>query len=145
LLLILYFLPLGLSIKGKALIVLAGLVLALAGLGALTTFSLLLTGLMLVVLVFFTAYMMDSKIGALLYIENFSEDLDPEIEMPDKDAQLLKTNQLPDIGRTDVVLPSIENMSTDSNSKTVLELANYTQEKGPFADLLDEDILVLMD
>jgi hypothetical protein len=147
LLLTISILPLGFSNKGKVLIVLVSFVLALAGIGAMTTFSIWLTGLMLVVLVFFTAYMMDSKIGAFLYKEklSFAEDLIDENDIPNQAAQLLKNNYLPDIAKTEVELPSIENLPIKSNSKSIPELFDATQEKEHSMENMDDEISFLID
>jgi hypothetical protein len=146
LLLIMSFLPLGYSIKGKVAIVLSGFGLSLIGLGAVTTFSLWLTGLMLVVLVFFIAYMMDSKMGATLYKEklSFAEDLIDENDIPNQDAQLLNNNLL-DIAKIEVELPSIENLPINSNSKSEPELFDALQEKEHLTESMDDEISFLMD
>jgi hypothetical protein len=84
LLLIIYFLPLGFTVKGKLSIVLASFVLALGGLAAVLAVPLWQTALMLAALTFFTAYFMDKRMGALLFIEipSFVEEVNEEYEIP---------------------------------------------------------------
>lgn len=67
LLLIITFLPLGLTNKGKFFLVLTSFLLALGGLAAVVSFPLWETALMLVLLIFFTAYFLDKKMGFFLY------------------------------------------------------------------------------
>jgi hypothetical protein len=69
LMLIISFLPLGFTLKGKLFVVLAGFVLALGGLAATTSFPIGAIVLMLLVLAFFVAYMIDSRMGSLVYAE----------------------------------------------------------------------------
>jgi hypothetical protein len=147
LLLIISILPLGFSIKGKVLIVLAGFVLALAGHGAMTTFSLWLTGFMLVGLVFFTAYMMDSRMGAFLYKEKLSlaDDKIDENESSNQDVRLRNNNLLLDTAKTEVGLPSIENLPVNSNTKSVPKRSDVTQEKENRTKIMDDEISFLMD
>jgi hypothetical protein len=75
--LIISFLPLGITLKGKFIVVSAGFVLALGGLASVSTFPLWTTLVLLLVLSFFAAYMMDNRLGKFLY----SVELHPEEEM----------------------------------------------------------------
>jgi hypothetical protein len=67
LMLIISFIPLGFTLKGKLFVVLTGFVLALGGLVATTSFPFSVIVLMLLVLAFFAAYMLDSRMGAIVY------------------------------------------------------------------------------
>lgn len=69
LMLIIFVIPLGFTFKGKLLAVLASFLLGLGGLAAVSTFRLWETALMLVALIFFTAYIMNKRIGTLLFKE----------------------------------------------------------------------------
>jgi hypothetical protein len=73
LMLILSFLPLGYTFKGKVLIAFVGFVISLGGLAAAWNFPLWQTILMLVSIIFFTAYIMDSRTRSYLYKERFSD------------------------------------------------------------------------
>jgi hypothetical protein len=65
--LIISFLPLGFTLKGKLIVVFVGFVLALGGLAAVSTFPVSAALLLLLVLSFFAAYIMDSRMSASLY------------------------------------------------------------------------------
>jgi hypothetical protein len=67
---IVYFLPLGLTKKGKVILVMISFLLALGGIAATASFSLLLSVLILVVLVFFVTYLLEQRLGKWLYINN---------------------------------------------------------------------------
>ncbi|MCQ6278272.1 ABC transporter permease [Bacillus sp. EB600] len=70
--LIVYFLPLGFSKKGKIILVFTSFLLALGGLAATASFSFLLTSLILIVLILFGTYLMDQRMGKWLYaIDDF--------------------------------------------------------------------------
>jgi hypothetical protein len=70
--LIVQFIPIGLMKKGKVVTVLAAFFLAMAGLLALSTFSLWKIILMLFVLIFFTSYLLNTRLGASLFENNHS-------------------------------------------------------------------------
>lgn len=71
--LIFYFLPLGLTKKGKIILVLTSFILALGGMAATASFSFLLAVLLLVVLIVFVTYLMDQRLGKWLYSETIKE------------------------------------------------------------------------
>jgi hypothetical protein len=66
--LIVYFLPLGFTKKGKVILVFTSFLLALGGLAATDSFSFLQTVLMLFVLILFVTYLMDQRLGKWLYV-----------------------------------------------------------------------------
>ncbi len=68
--LIISFLPLGYTLKGKSFVVLASFLVALGGLAAVSTFPLWQTALIIFALVFFVAYFMNNRLGSLLYNGN---------------------------------------------------------------------------
>jgi hypothetical protein len=70
LILLISFLPLGFTLRGKFLIVLSSCIISLVGLAAVSTIPYWETALMLVVLCFFVAYFMHNRIGPQLYLEN---------------------------------------------------------------------------
>ncbi|MDQ1001326.1 hypothetical protein QFZ28_001726 [Neobacillus niacini] len=79
LLLIVSFLPLNFNLKGKFTVVLSAFFIALGGLAAVTLFPIWQTLLILLVLTFFTSYVLDSRLGNALYSafvteEDFSDD-----------------------------------------------------------------------
>ncbi|WP_042459220.1 ABC transporter permease family protein [Neobacillus dielmonensis] len=69
LMLIMSFLPLGYTLKGKILIVSISFLLSLIGVAAISSFSLWLTVLMLVALSFFAAYFINNRFETLLVKE----------------------------------------------------------------------------
>lgn len=72
--LIVYFLPIGLTKKGKFIVVWIGLLLALAGLAATTSFSFLPALFMLLVLIFFVSYILDNRVGTVLFVHDESSE-----------------------------------------------------------------------
>ncbi|OIK16961.1 hypothetical protein BIV60_01405 [Bacillus sp. MUM 116] len=72
LLLVLLFLPLGFTLKGKLFIVLSSLIISLGGLAASNTFSLPLTAILLILLIFITAYILNQRASRILYDPNQS-------------------------------------------------------------------------
>lgn len=68
--LIVYFLPLGFTKKGKVILVFTSFLLTLGGLAATDSFSFLQTVLMLFVLILFVTYLMDQRLGKWLYVIN---------------------------------------------------------------------------
>ena len=79
LLLVLNFIPIGLTFKGKLSVAVIGFLLALAGLAVDTSIPLWQTGLMILLLVLISAYIMDTRFGALLYISE-SDLLELQVE-----------------------------------------------------------------
>lgn len=80
------FVPIGLTKKGKSLVVVAGFLLALTGRTAAVTFSLWQTMLILVILVFLVAFLLDRLLGSLLYVNN--ELLEQEFHVIDNSSLL---------------------------------------------------------
>lgn len=69
---IIFYLRLGLTVKGKLFIAITSFLFALGGAAAVVSIPLWQTALMLVLLIFVVAYFMDSRFGQLLYLENSS-------------------------------------------------------------------------
>jgi Na+(H+)/acetate symporter ActP len=80
--LIITFLPLGYTIKGKLLLVLTSFILSLGGLAAVSIFPLWQTSLMLFALIFFVAYFMNNRMGKVIIQEHpvLVEQMDEEYE-----------------------------------------------------------------
>jgi hypothetical protein len=68
--LIVQFLPIGLTKKGKFVVILASFFLALVGLMAVPSFSLWKVIIMLFVLIYFTAHLLNTRLGHSLFKEN---------------------------------------------------------------------------
>jgi hypothetical protein len=95
LLLIISFLPLGFNLKGKLSVVFAAIVIALGGLAFVNFVPLWQIFLIMLILTFFVAYMMDSRLGNVLY-KSFlpEEELMEEMNLPFSNRQTLKDTEL---------------------------------------------------
>lgn len=67
---IIQIIPTGFTGAGKAVVTLTGLLIGFAGIAATASFTLWQTNLLLMVLVFLTAYIMDRRLSKLLYKKN---------------------------------------------------------------------------
>ena len=92
-LLIHFLLPLGYTTKGKIIVVVTSGLLALGGLTATSTIPVYQTLLLLLVLAFFAAYIIDSGMAKSLYVtkEQFREEVD--IEASDSSIILSKQTE----------------------------------------------------
>lgn len=115
------FLPLGFTLKGKAIIILASFVLGIGGLGANSSFPFWETSLMITVLIFLTAYFMNRYIGTAMFkeIPSFEEELiDFENKLQDDDISFLLerelegevTKQMKEIATENAYLSDIETL-----------------------------------
>lgn len=77
---VLYFLPLGFSVKGKVFIVVGSFFTGLFGLVASLFFPLWQTGLILLLFVISIAYLLNKRGGNWLYLEKVDEDLFSDIQ-----------------------------------------------------------------
>lgn len=114
LMLIISFLPLGFTIKGKFFVILTSFMLALGGIAAIASFPLWETAIMLVLLIFFAAYFMYKRIGAQLYKVNstFEEKLLVELDTHETNSNIDKTEDNYSIELTE--LKTVEAPITDS-------------------------------
>ncbi|WP_223591144.1 hypothetical protein [Neobacillus bataviensis] len=145
LMLIIAFLPIGFTLRGKIYLVLASFVLALGGLGAVTSFPLWQSALMIFLLVLITAYIMNSRLAAVFYsqeidsIEDDYEDESPKsfdmVKQPENSTDL----DMIDLGEINITAPStekLENIYEDS-----LELQpQMLEENDELADIGVEEI-----
>lgn len=69
---IISFLPIGLTIKGKVIVGIAAFVLSIGGLAATSTIPLWSTFLILLVITFLTAYLIDSRMKKVIYYERIT-------------------------------------------------------------------------
>jgi hypothetical protein len=92
--LIIFFLPLGLTKKGKVILVGTSFLLALGGIAATASFSFLITLLILVVLILFVTYLLDQRLGKFLYtIDNSTEEVDNEDFYMDADRKTAASHE----------------------------------------------------
>jgi hypothetical protein len=145
LLLIISVLPLGFTVKGKLSIVVVSFVLALGGLAAVLAVPLWQTALMLAALTFFTAYFMDKRMGALLFIEipSFVEEVNDEYEIPAPVSKIDKENnnnslELQELGIIDPLI----SMTGDSR---IFMQPSKEQATDNEMNLQDEDISFLLE
>jgi hypothetical protein len=145
LLLIITFLPLGLTNKGKVFLVLTSFLLALGGLAAVVSFPLWKTALMLVVLIFFTAYFLDKKMGSFLYKASYDykEERTKEIINPyinsklakEKEDSSYKLNELDKASVLDIVnenfisAPQEYKQNLDNEDKLLVEDISFLLER----------------
>jgi hypothetical protein len=135
-LLIHFLLPLGYTTKGKFVVVISSGLLALGGLAAVSIIPLWQTVLILLVLSFFAAFIMDSRLGKVMYMtkEQFIE----ENEIPDSDSSFMLTKQSESTSDIELMdLSELEITASTSLSK---------QDEETFsAESLDEDISFLQE
>lgn len=148
-LVVLAILPLGLTIKGKLLISVSSFLFALGGLTSVLSFPLWQTGLMMVTLIFFTAYFIDKRMGTVMfkkYTNVFQEEWKEEYINP-------LSNSNYDFEQGDTSLELNELLQTDESSFVNLTPQVLTsrsqvieQEDGRNENnLLDEDISFLLE
>jgi hypothetical protein len=152
LILILFFLPLGFTIKGRLMLCVASFILALGGLTAATTFPLWQTALLLGLLIFFIAYFIQSKMGTFIYKENLSfadvynnyEDAAP---VNGRHLEDVLNDNLLDISVGDILVPSFENLEVKSKNEInpISEQTKGEHSEDHLTDIVDEDISFLLD
>jgi DNA-directed RNA polymerase beta' subunit len=146
LMLIIAFLPLGFTVKGKSLIVLASFVLALGGQVAVLFVPLWETSLMLAALIFFTTYFMDKRIGTLMFkeIPLYVEELPTEYKNPVLSSKIdkAKNNNSIELAELEIVETSAINMANKSQIiiQPVMQEIKDNENK-----MQDEDISFLLE
>ncbi|MEH7176390.1 hypothetical protein [Neobacillus vireti] len=107
--LIISFLPLAFNPKGKLTVVLSAFVIALGGLAAVQLFPIWQTILLLLVLTFFASYILDSRLGNVIYqTATAEEEVLDDINLPFTNEQLEQKSEfdLLELDEIDVVTPS---------------------------------------
>jgi hypothetical protein len=137
LMLLLHFLlPLGYTTKGKLVVVISSGLLALGGLAAVSIIPLWQTLLILLILSFFAAFIMDSRLGKVMYKtkERFIE----EYDIPDSDSSIILTKQ-PETS-SDIELMDLSELEITAPTPVM------KQDEDTFSvESLDEDISFLQD
>jgi hypothetical protein len=146
LMLISFFLPLGFTHKGKFFIIIAAFVLSLGGIAAVSTFPLWQISLLLVVLVFFTSYILEGRMGAFLYKEKHlitnvaNEEAEEELAY-EYEFENIKIENLIEIG--EVKIPNHLSTENDAellnNNQLEQEQSNTNLDKGHNSNYLLED------
>lgn len=143
--LLISFLPLGYTLKGKLLLVLTSFILSLGALAAVSIFPLWQTSLMLLALIFFVAYFMNNRMGTLLF-NNDSVFEDEFVEITETPENVYKIESLRDVNlmdnNEDLVLP----VSSDINLETA-PVITVIEEKiiEGVSEMNDEDISFLLE
>jgi uncharacterized membrane protein YobD (UPF0266 family) len=137
-LLIHFLLPLGYTKKGKFIVVVTSGLLAMGGLAAVTAFPVWQTILVLLALSFFASYIMDARLGKVMYLtkEKFLDEVEFEFEDTHSSFNVSKqTEKTLDIELMD--LSELKITATSSTSKG--------DENTASDDSLEEDISFLQD
>ncbi|WHY84886.1 hypothetical protein QNH39_19850 [Neobacillus novalis] len=144
LILIVSFLPLGMTVKGKLFIVLASFVLALGGLAAVIAIPLWETVIMLVALIFFTAYFMEKQLGKLIFkeIPSFEDELTNKFDIPVYDSKVVieKSNKSLELTELELVQPSVTNVIENSQLGISLEREQFADTDQDISFLLERDL-----
>ncbi|WHY76355.1 hypothetical protein QNH20_19845 [Neobacillus sp. WH10] len=148
LMLIISFLPLGYTLKGKFFVVIASFMLSLGGLAAASTFPLWQTALMLFGLIFFTAYFMNNRMGTLIYQENSvaEEVFDEGVHYYNSENR--EDNNLVEIDEELALLASSTiNLEKDTASERSLSpiMSNIEEIVNDKPEIVDEDITFLLE
>ncbi|MFJ7727115.1 hypothetical protein ACIQXV_13215 [Neobacillus sp. NPDC097160] len=95
LMLIISFLPLGYTLKGKFFIVFVSFILSLGGLAAASTFPMWQTAIILFGLIFFTSYFMNNRMGNLIIKENpiYEEVLEEKFDHPSTSMNVMEIDE----------------------------------------------------
>lgn len=131
-----FLLPLGYTTKGKFVVVVSSGLLALGGIAAVSIISLWQTLLILLVLSLFAAYIMDSRLGKVMYEtkEHFIE----ENDIPDSDSSFILSKQ-PETS-SDIELMDLSELEITASTSVIKQ-----DEETFSAESLDEDISFLQD
>jgi hypothetical protein len=148
-LILVFLVPLGLTKKGKVVVVLISFLLALIGLTATTVFSLWQTSLLLIVLIAFTTYLLYTRFKSLLYLTNGSfgkKLIDEKIPINDYNKVNTENYEQYSLGRNEVA----SGMDHNENEVTLEADLFYTQHDSnqviteEFSEIEDEDISFLL-
>ncbi|MEH7129907.1 hypothetical protein V7103_17045 [Neobacillus drentensis] len=152
LMLIIYFLPLGYTLKGKLLLVLISFILSLGGLGSVSIIPLWETALMLLALVFFAAYFINNRLGSVLFQESpvYEEQMDEEYETSKTyyEVENLKDGNLVMI-ENNSPLPDPVHLNLEKDTETELSpalvLSKIKDGNDNVHDSIDMDISFLLE
>ncbi len=141
---VLSFIPIGFTVKGKVLIVLVSFVLALGGIAAALVVPLWETALMLIALIFFASYIMEKRIGGALRFKEVVEDLNDEYEAPVSisTVEMANDKESLELQVLEVVDPFTMNLSETSKlvEQPILEIDNQNEN-----NILDSEISFLLE
>ncbi|MCH6266687.1 hypothetical protein [Neobacillus citreus] len=140
-LLVLTILRIGLTLKGKLLIALAAFVIALGGNAAISTFPLWQTALMLLLLIFLIAYVLDARMGPAIYQKTsvFADEFDSlvELEQPGQEISAMEIKQQD-------LLPK-STLGKLVKASEMAELNSFVPYREDASDIKEENISFLLD
>ncbi|MFZ7945572.1 hypothetical protein [Neobacillus sp. 19] len=147
LMLIISFLPLGYTLKGKFLVVFVSFILSLGGLAAASTFPMWQTALMLFGLIFFTSYFMNNRMDTLIVKEGpVCDDL---LEKP-FDYQKVESHTVDNLLKleeefalSDSAYINIEKESVSENGSSSLSANLELRDNNP--ETINEDVSFLLE
>jgi hypothetical protein len=140
LLLFISFLPLGFNFKGKFTLVLAAFAIASGGLAIVELFPLWQTLVILLVLIATTAYILDSRLGKVIY-KSFlpDEEIWEESENSYPRQHIVKNNELDLLDLDEVELPSSPIHISPSTSPIQPDLLQAIEDEADISLLKDRD------
>lgn len=136
--LIVYFLPIRFTGKGKFIVALCGFLLALIGLAATSIFPLWEALCMLVVLMFFASYILDSRLGTMLYVQG--DDVEKHDDIEDSFEHSLTGTAFTQEKKIEEITPISPNLLNERNQKP--ENIDIEEAVLPVAE--DDDISLLL-
>jgi hypothetical protein len=127
---IIYFLPLGLSLRGKGVVIVIAGLLGIAGLSANAVFPLWETLLLLFILIVLVGYILDKRLNSLLYASANTVEMEESTEylIPNRDDDNVDRNYE---SKFQLLTEELDLLETIHNNE---ELTDYTHE-----EILDEN------
>lgn len=140
LLLFISFLPLGFNFKGKFTVVLAAFAIASGGLAIVGLFPLWQTLVILFVLIAATSYILDSRLGKVIYESSLpDEEIWEESENPYPRQQIVKKNELDLLDIDEIELSSSPIHISPSTSPIQSDLLQALEDEADISLLKDRD------
>lgn len=141
--LILYFLPFGLTNKGRIIVVLTGFLMTLAGLAATVSFAIWQVLLLLVILIGFTTYILDKRLGSILYGESASEQADDDPDDVQPSQSVTAANDINKVSHETGMTPVAVNFLKEDQME---QPQPETEQKEDIsaAETMDDDISFLL-
>ncbi len=153
LMLIVSFLPLGYSQKGKVLVVFVSFLLSLIGVAAVSSFSIWLTALMMLALSFFSAYFINNRFETMLIKEPsfYENELDDEFTEQEENYSKVNRSSQPLLAESDQDISSPESSSIPNLEEELVLAQNVSTAVNEPEELelndvpmLDDDISFLL-
>jgi len=144
LMLIISFLPIGFTSKGKIFVVITSFLLALGGLAAVPVLPLWETALMLILLILLLAYFMGNRSGAMLFKGNTVEKEVPSAEYttPVRNIKIEKETTTVELTELNIDLPFVSDSNLQGQG-AVLHVMEKTFNVE--SNILEEDISFLLE